>query len=144
MPNVSPAARTDRTQRRNRIAAVLYWLIALAGLVFLIVTISIGKLNPVSLLVFLSVIVGMGALGLLSLSGDIVWNPRAVDEGQREAARTAQTAAFYVGYFGVIGLWMAYLFFPAWKADVTIHLGVLSLLLIVVWLGTWVWERWRS
>jgi hypothetical protein len=144
MSSRSPAQQIARMQRRNRFTAGFYWLMAVAGAVFLGATILAGKLNPINLLVLLFVIIGMGASGLLSLSGDMVLNPNAVDEGQREAARSAQATAFYVGYFGVIGLWMAYLFVPAWEAGVSVHLGVLSLLIAVVWLGSWVWRRWHG
>jgi hypothetical protein len=143
MPDETSMRQIARIQRRNRISAALFWLGALVVLILMIATIGAGKLNPVNLLMNLFLIVGLSAIGLLSLSGDITLNPDSLDEGQREAARAAQATAFYVGYFGVIGLWTGYLLFPGWKAGVTIHLGVLALLIAVVWLGTWVWERWR-
>jgi hypothetical protein len=56
----------------------------------------------------------------------------------------AQANAFYVAFFGVIGLWMGYLFVPAWQAGAAIHLGVLYLLILATWLGVWIWRRWHG
>ena len=127
-----------------KLLAAICWAGAGAGGAFLLGTLISGRLTIINLLVLLLVIISLGAFGILALSGDLRWNAQTLDEGQLAASRHAQSLAFYVGYLGIIGLWMAYLFVPAWAANVTIHLGVLALLITTVWFGAWTWQRWHG
>ncbi len=131
-------------RNRSRVAATLCWAGAGAGIAFLVATVISGRLTIINLLVFSLVIISLGAFGILALSGDLVWREAALDEGQLAASRGAQSLAFYVGYLGVIGLWMSYLFMPAWASQVTVHLGVLALLITGMWFGAWTWQRWHG
>jgi len=137
---------TAHPVKRNygRLVAALFWVGAAASSVFLGVIGVSGRLTLVNLLVCLVAIISLGAFGILALSGDLVWSDRAFDEGQLAASRNAQSLAFNIGYLGLIGLWMGYLFVPAWAANVTLHLGVLVLVITCLWFGTWIRQRWHG
>ncbi len=142
------SARSVSDRRNNkllsRVVAALCWAGAGAGGLFMAWTALSGHLNAINFMVILSAIISLSAFGILSLSGDLAWNAGNLDEGQVAASRSAQSLAFNIAYLGVTGLWIGYLLFPQWRADVTVHLGLLSLVITCVWFGAWTWQRWHG
>jgi hypothetical protein len=121
---------------------VIYLALALGAVVFAIVTWLIGRLNPVSALVFALVAVGTTPLGVLALRNDYP-DSRRMDEGQREMDRAARSDAFLVAYFGLFALFYGAIFFPGFHNAMPIAVGLLLLLVILVWMLGYMWRRWR-
>jgi hypothetical protein len=140
---VTPGSEAPVPRHHRNQTAALCWFGAAVGVVFLVATIISGRLTLVNLSVFLLVIISLGGFGILALSGDLAWSDRDLDEGQIAASRSAQSLAFAIGYLGIIGLWMSYLFMPAWAMQAPVHLGILAVVVTGIWLGTWAWGRWH-
>ncbi|MBA3823382.1 MAG: hypothetical protein H0X24_05660 [Ktedonobacterales bacterium] len=143
LPTPSASAMLAR-RTRQRLAAILCWAGAGAAVIFLAWVVISRKLTIINFMVIVFAIISLSAFGILALSGDLAWSDQDLDEGQIDASRNAQSNAFTIGYLGIIGLWMGYIFVPAWAAQATVHLGMLALLISGIWFGTWVWQRWHG
>jgi hypothetical protein len=138
-------ARRDRGRGRSLgtwIAGGVPLALVLLTLAFGVYTWWIGRLNPINALVFALAIAGTLPVVILQFRGDAAAYGR-MDEGQREMLRSAQADALYVAYLGLFALFFGYLFFPAARADAPVHVGLLLLLVILIWYGSYMWRRWR-
>jgi len=126
---------------RRRVIGLAYLVLALLGVLFGVFTWWIGRLNPVNLLVFALLIVGSVPTGLLALQGDYLG--RAADEGQRQMNQEAQSDAFYVAYFGLFAVFFALILFPMTQVAAEIAIGGVLLLVVITWVGGYMWRRWR-
>ena len=131
-----------RTGIASKVIGVIYLAIALGAVVFAIVTWLIGRLNPVSALVFALVAAGTAPIGLLALRNEYP-DSRRMDEGQREMDREAKSDAFHVAYFGLFALFYGAIFFPGFRDAMPIAVGLLLLLVMLVWMLGYMWRRWR-
>ena len=134
--------RRERNRTTERIIGSVYIAVAVALLIFGLVTWAIGRLNPINALVFAIGAVGTLPIGLLALRGDYV-GTRGMDEGQREMYRAAQADAFYVAYFGLFALFLSNILWPWLLAQAQVETGVLLLLIVMTWLVSYMWRRWR-
>jgi hypothetical protein len=126
----------------TRTLAFLLWAAAVVVLIWLAWIWRTGALNVSNLLVTFAASLSLGLLGVLQLSGDL--SVRRQDEGQRAAAREAQSVGFFVGYLGLLTLWLGYLAVPSWQAAASVHVGILVVLVLVAYLGRLAWIRWRG
>lgn len=117
-------------------------LLAIAAIVtaLLVITLITSRLTAAAILTNLIIIVGSLLVGIIFLRGDEIGG--APDEGQRDAQHRAQSLAFSVAFYGLFVLFLGAGFVPRLFAAPQIALGVLLLLVIVVWLGGFMWYRW--
>lgn len=131
--------KQQRTPRR-----LLGWsLLAVASIVTVLLVISLiaGWLTSAAdILINLIIIIGTLLVGIIFLRGDEIG--AASDEGQRDAQTRAQSLAFFVAYFGLFALFLGAGFFPPVLAALRAALGLLLLVILVVWLGGYMWYRW--
>src|SRR5215467_13175916 len=92
--------RVGHGQTIQRVVGAIYLSLAIATMLFALVTWLTGRLNAINLLVFALAIAGTVPVGLLALRGDYPAAGR-MDEGQREMNLAAQSNAFHVAYFGL-------------------------------------------
>lgn len=143
MSETNPAVRRRAAgpgQRMQLVFGIFYLALALSAVAFAVVTWRIGRLNPTNALVFALIFVGLLPWAILALRGDYQQG-RNMDEGQREMFRAAMADALYVAYFGLYGLFMAYIFVPAWQAAAGTAVGVLLLLVMATWFGGYLLRR---
>jgi hypothetical protein len=136
------SARSRRRRSPQRIIGAIYLAIAVAALLFGLVTWWIGRLNPINALVFALAVAGTLPVGILALQGDYL-DARGMDEGQRAMNWAAQSDAFYVAYLGLYALFFSVIFFPALRDVMPVAIGILLLLISLTWLGGYMWRRWR-
>jgi hypothetical protein len=134
--------RTGRTQLAHRLAGAIYLAVALAAVVLALVTWLVGRLNPTNALVFALTVACTAPIGLLALRNDYP-AARGMDEGQREMDRAAKANAFHVAYFGLFALFFGSTLFTAFRDALPVAIGVLLLLVMLTWYGSYMWSRWR-
>lgn len=135
-------ARPGRTRSAHRLAGAIYLAFALGAVVFALITWIAGRLNPINALVFALTAAGTAPIGLLALRDDYP-GMQGMDEGQREMDRAAKANAFHVAYFGLYALFFGSLFFPSLRDAAPVAIGLLLLLVILTWAGSYMWSRWR-
>lgn len=141
-PQRDASARNRRRHISQRLIGIVYLAFAVAALLFALVTWWIGRLNPISALVFTLAVAGTLPVGILALQGDYL-STRGMDEGQRAMNSAAQSDAFYVAYLGLYALFFSVIFFPALRDAMPVAIGILLLLISLTWLGGYMWRRWR-
>ena len=134
--------RPGRTQLAHRVVGAIYLAFAVAAVVFALVTWLIGRLNPINVLVFALAAAGTAPIGLLALRNDYPGS-RSMDEGQREMDRAAKANAFHVAYFGLYALFFGSIFSTTFRDALPVAIGVLLLLVMLTWTGSYMWSRWR-
>ena len=141
-PRRDASARGRRRRIPQRLIGVIYLAVAVAALLFGIVTWLTGRLNPMNALVFALAVAGTLPVGILAWQGDYL-DSRGMDEGQRAMNWAAQSDAFYVAYLGLYALFFSVIFFPALRDAMPVAIGVLLLLISLTWVGGYMWRRWR-
>lgn len=136
------AQRRRRARITQRVIGAIYLAVALAALVFALITWATGRLNPINALVFLLAIAGTTPIGVLALQGDYL-GTRGMDEGQREMSYAAQSDAFHVAYLGLYALFFSAILVPTFRDVMPVAIGALLLLATLTWVGGYMWRRWR-
>jgi hypothetical protein len=133
-----------RSTRINRVVAAISWAGTLFVVAFAVRGWWIGQLTPDALVTLAAVGVGCALGGALALSGDgdVIFLTGA-DEAQREAIRMAATPAYSLAFLGLLLIWVGYEFWPAWRANVHLLMGLLLLLMMATYSGGYLWLRRR-
>lgn len=148
-PAEAPTRRKHRrlrytSPRVRRVAAGVYWGVALVVFAFAAWVWSRGAFTPV-----FATAVGIGGIGcllggFLALSGDSdLAFFTGLDEAQRAASMGAQAIGFCVTFLGLFALWIAYQLVPSWQADAGFHIGILLFLGMMTYLGAYLIRRRR-
>jgi hypothetical protein len=133
-----------RSARINRVVAAISWAGTLFAVVFVVRGWWIGQLTADALVTLAAAGVGCALGGVLALSGDgDVIYLTGPDEGQLDAMRTAALPAFSLTFFALLVIWVGDDFWPAWRANMHLLLGLLLLLMMVTYLGGYLWQRRR-
>ncbi len=145
---LTPASRRRRSRRGprlNRAIAIITWTLGSAALLFEVWVVAVGHANPYNLLNTALAVCGCALGGFLALSGDgdvILFT--GLDEGQRDAITKAAACAFSLAFWGLFILWMSWQFQPAWRANADLQIGVLLVLITLVYLMGYLWQRRRA
>ena len=113
--------------------------------IVLVVSLATGDSIPVwGIVTNLFLIVGTLLVGIILLREDGISGIGIAtgDEGQRDAQVRAQSLAFYTAYFGLIAVFVGASLAPWVRAASQLLLGMLLLLVMVTWLGGYMWYRW--